>query len=401
MRICSRWISNPPGHLIAPAIILLFLYGCIPPDNQLQIAKIERDILKLLNENAASVSMESIRQATDYANFIRRLKAIGKPPNIQFLNNKITDLVLNHLCNLSIMKGALDRMAFVTFDEESAQTIQAFYPSIPILIYENPLLQGGIKSQADNAGQIVHQMYRYQLMFIFRANLIRTLLYEDISLWMTQADSIWRASLFDFGYDLDHDQNNDLTDYDAYFDTVGTDEIFYFKKLQPWICGSTIFARANDRSRRLFDRLHTLLLQMVAADSALLSKLCQNAVAKCYLMPHSVASNINWFYGPERKNPPYFIQIDGTAKNTTKMKYLRDNGFGFIDERTNECSHAAVRDGIYRLELAPKTIMTDQIFPFNFEFEDITIRLIPFGMQRYQRLKFIPAYRARYSIKYP
>ncbi|VDK20106.1 unnamed protein product, partial [Anisakis simplex] len=121
----------------------------------------------------------------------------------------------------------------------------------------------------------------------------------------------------------------------------------------------------------------------------------------------SVASNADWFCGPARKNPPYFIQIDVVGENANKMKYLRDNGFGFIDEKTNECSRAAVRDGIYRLEHAPKTIMIDQVFPVNstltllLRLEDTAIRLIPFGIQRYQRLRFIPAYRARYSIKYP
>ncbi|VDK23460.1 unnamed protein product [Anisakis simplex] len=73
----------------------------------------------------------------------------------------------------------------------------------------------------------------------------------------------------------------------------------------------------------------------------------------------SVASNINWFFGPARKDPPYFIQIDGTAKNTTKMKYLRDNGFGFIDEKTKECSHAAVRDGMFVLLNGLSLIPTD------------------------------------------
>uniref|UniRef100_A0A0M3I6S6 Nucleotid_trans domain-containing protein n=1 Tax=Ascaris lumbricoides TaxID=6252 RepID=A0A0M3I6S6_ASCLU len=175
--------------------------------------------LRLIIENRKQVSISSIRSTPGYSQFIHRLKAIGKPPNIQFLNKNIIDEVLNHICNLRLMSGAVERLALVIMDKEAVKEISQRYPFIPILIFDSHLLQGGVINEASNRSAASRQFASYQLMFIFRVNLARAILYENISFWLTQPDSIWRGNLYNLGYD------NDDGEYDLYFDETGNDEV--------------------------------------------------------------------------------------------------------------------------------------------------------------------------------
>ncbi|KHN79728.1 hypothetical protein Tcan_05529 [Toxocara canis] len=239
------------------------------------------------------------------------------------------------------MDGAIERLAFVTFDKEAARHINEHYPFIPILLYENPLLQVGVVNEVQSENAASRQFASYQMMFIFRINLVRTILHENISFWSTQSDSIWRANLFDLGYDFKDGE------FDIYFDTTGNDELYYFRKVKGWICGSMFFARSNDRTREFFARVHDLLLHMLSPDSAIMAKLCTDGAARCYLMPHSIAVSADWLFGYERKNPPLFLQFDVIGENRNKMAALRKAGFGFVDESTKRCSLAAVEKGIF------------------------------------------------------
>ncbi|VDM28592.1 unnamed protein product [Toxocara canis] len=209
-------------RLLVPAFLLYLAYQCVIPNNLLAIVEVEKSALKYIRENYERVSISSIRLAPGYSQFIHRLNAIGKPPNIQFLNKNIVEEVLNHICNLRVMDGAIERLAFVTFDKEAARHINEHYPFIPILLYENPLLQVGVVNEVQSENAASRQFASYQMMFIFRINLVRTILHENISFWSTQSDSIWRANLFDLGYDFKDGE------FDIYFDTTGNDEVLFF-----------------------------------------------------------------------------------------------------------------------------------------------------------------------------
>lgn len=61
------------------------------------------------------------------------------------LNKNIIDEVLNHICNLRLMSGAVERLALVIMDKEAVKEISQRYPFIPILIFDSHLLQVSTK----------------------------------------------------------------------------------------------------------------------------------------------------------------------------------------------------------------------------------------------------------------
>lgn len=71
------------------------------------------------------------------------------------------------------------------------------------------------------------------------------------------------------------------------------------------------------------------MLSFQSPDSTVMAYLCGHSRYKCSFLPHTIASNYNYFEGP-RENVPALVQLDaGKLEGESKMDLLKRVNFIF------------------------------------------------------------------------
>ncbi|VDM84637.1 unnamed protein product [Strongylus vulgaris] len=102
------------------------------------------------------------------------------PPNeeafVLILNSHALNMTLNWLCNTEGLEGVHNKSLVVTLDKKAADILRELWPNVRQLNWLVPALE-----QPFNYGD-----GPYQLFYLFRANLARSLLASGRSFWMIQ-----------------------------------------------------------------------------------------------------------------------------------------------------------------------------------------------------------------------
>uniref|UniRef100_A0AC35G539 Nucleotide-diphospho-sugar transferase domain-containing protein n=1 Tax=Panagrolaimus sp. PS1159 TaxID=55785 RepID=A0AC35G539_9BILA len=261
-----------------------------------------------------------------------KVNSLRQPFGIVMLNKHVVDMTLNWLCNTATMEGVHERILFFTLDQEAADALLKFYPTLRIFTLKAKCLQGSFKPLDAT----------YMSFFLLRTNLIRALLLMKKSFWMLQADTFWRQNLFaNKEYEL-----NDLQ-INVALDQQGYSEISQTRKRQ--MNGANFLVIGQHASTlELFDQLHWYQTHFYVTDPDAMKIVCAKKGFHCNFIDHSIISGWEWIYGSQSK-PPQLIQMDGETSGG-KVEMLKQYHLWFLDDN-NQCIPTTVS---YAKNLAAK-----------------------------------------------
>ncbi|GMT03712.1 hypothetical protein PENTCL1PPCAC_25886, partial [Pristionchus entomophagus] len=260
------------------------------------------------------------------------------------LNKHAIDMTMNWLCMTREMDGVHDSSLFVTMDSVASAKIKDHWPAVSVLQLDiEPLMD------SFNYGE-----GPYQLFYLLRSNLARAFLLNDVTFWMTQQDTFWRAPLSSL--DL-----SEYADADIVFDRASPANVTF-------IAGGYYRARSSSGALRFFDELSEALSWWYTPDNAFMSSLCRRRsdTTKCAHLPFDAIPNWKWLYdhpAADWADLPPLLQFDGETQLGGKLETMRKLGFKFLSDpgspelctqRSNNRlgGRAKTGDGEFKLSLA-------------------------------------------------
>ncbi|GMR33433.1 hypothetical protein PMAYCL1PPCAC_03628, partial [Pristionchus mayeri] len=229
------------------------------------------------------------------------------------LNKHAIDMTMNWLCMTKEMEGVHDSSLFVTMDEIASEKINEHWPRVRVLQLDIDSLKDSF-----NYGE-----GPYQLFYLLRSNLARAFLRNNITFWMTQQDTFWRAPL----------SSLDISEFagaDIIFDRASPANVTF-------IAGGYYRARSTSGALRFFDELSDALSWWYTPDNAFMSSLCRRRSdsTKCAHLPFDAIPNWKWLYdhpAAEWSQLPPLLQFDGETQLGGKLETMRKLGFKFLAE---------------------------------------------------------------------
>ncbi|CAD5229370.1 unnamed protein product [Bursaphelenchus okinawaensis] len=299
-------------HAIGIVLLALILRKVIIGHNAMSyVAEYKHQILteKMTSDAAFILSVASLSEE--------------KPALILILNQHALNMTLNWLCNTVMMPEVHERAVIVTLDEESDIKLAQLWPNVKRLHWR-------VDGLADpfNYGD-----GKYQLFYLFRANLARAFLHFGKPFWMIQQDTFWRKSLLELPSYLLNDSYDIVFDRAA--DTKGS-----------LIAGGYYLANANNGTRNYFNKLATDLEWSYVPDNTYMTTLCSmEDLANCGQLPFSTVTNWIWLHEPSRMkgvDVPWLVQFDGDTRLGGKLAKMRSLGFYFLKNDGITCSETSV-----------------------------------------------------------
>ncbi|EPB78297.1 hypothetical protein ANCCEY_02599 [Ancylostoma ceylanicum] len=254
---------------------------------------------------------------------------------VLILNVHALNMTLNWLCNTEQLPGVHNQSLIVTMDRAAADALKALWPNVRQLHWPVPGLQ-----KPFNYGD-----GPYQLFYLFRANLARTLLAMGKSFWMIQQDTFWAESLSSF--------NVAARTEDIIFDRasengpmIAGEEFCERKSLNCNVKARKsgyYYAKPNPSSMAYFERLAQDISWWYAPDNAYMTSLCElSGLANCGGLPFSLITNWQWLDSKSSNSSPSFVQFDGETNLGGKLGKMKQLGFYFLQEDGRSCNRRSV-----------------------------------------------------------
>ncbi|CAD6184866.1 unnamed protein product [Caenorhabditis auriculariae] len=342
----SLWVSLVVVYLSALLLYRLYFVSSVSRFFR------QRRVINNVDKYSELLPYEKIRDDPELEAFVNTLKLLSGAPYVVFFDQSNFDVTMNHVCNLELMPGALERFAAVAFEPEAERRFRAVHPSIPVVTVDFTVIKDAIDPELENRKYVI-----YQLILLTRARIAAAFASKDLSFWAMQQDSIWVENFAVM------DIENRFT-APLIFDVIGNDRIPEYKRMDGWICGSTFFARGGALAENFFLKLDALMRSRQSPDSAIMSYLCGHAHYQCQTMPRWIVSSSNYFRGP-RDLVPIMIQVDHQSK-MSKMDLFKKERFAVL-RKDGSCDAGAVarlRDAarVALLEIQTKDLRDHETF---------------------------------------
>ncbi|CAJ0963947.1 unnamed protein product, partial [Mesorhabditis belari] len=281
----------------------------------------QKRLIRNVDKYSHLIPLESIENSTAFSVFAKRLEAMNEPPYIIFFDKTNIDVTKNHICNLKVMPGALERLAAVAFDQEAEEALNRHDPSIPTVTVDFTHVRAVVPSDLENKKYVT-----YQLILMLRARIVIALAKRGLNFWAMQQDSIWTSNFAMM------DIENTYPDAHLLFDTVGNDQFPIYENMKNWICGSTFYVKGNHVNVEFFQQVVNLMRFRQSPDSSIMTYLCGLNRFKCVTLPKALISNSNFFMG-NRSPISVVIQVDHESP-LPKMELFRKWNLDFTSKKT-------------------------------------------------------------------
>lgn len=111
--------------------LLFLIFSC----HLFKSAIIVREMNRCANEDFPLEDLVNSKTLWEKVNSLRQ------PFGIVMLNKHVVDMTLNWLCNTATMEGVHERILFFTLDQEAADALLKFYPTLRIFTLKAKCLQ--------------------------------------------------------------------------------------------------------------------------------------------------------------------------------------------------------------------------------------------------------------------